>query len=133
MRNVLVGLAVVGILVGLSATAALSYRSGKSGGEGDFAIYVAPATVVRTAPGDAVTIHTNVPLEGVTPGSVAVDVDGTPVTVTTVYADDRGQLVARVLADAVIEAATANTATITLTLAVGADTQSACDVVRVKG
>ena len=132
MRKATVLMAVAGILVGLGAASALSYRSGKGGGDGDFAMYVAPATVVRQAPGDSVTIHTDVALTEVTEGSVAVAVDGAAVPVGTVFADDRGQLVARVSADDVIDAAASETATLTLTLAVGDDVQSASETVRVK-
>ena len=132
MKKGAVLLMVAGILVGLSAGSALSYRSGKDGGDGEFAMYVAPATVVQKAPGDGVTIHTDVPLAAVADGSVAVAVDGTAVPVNAVFADDRNQLVARVSASDVIEAAASETATITLTLVRDGQVQSASATVRVK-
>ena len=132
MKKGAVLLMVAGILVGLSAGSALSYRSGKDGGDGEFAMYVAPATVVQKAPGDGVTIHTDVPLADVADGSVAVAVDGTAVPVNAVFADDRNQLVARVSASDVIEAAASETATITLTLVRDGQVQSASATVRVK-
>jgi len=115
MKKTAVVLAMACILVGVGAGSALSYRAGKDGGTGDFPIYVAPATLAKTAPCDCVTIHTEVPLTDAIV-SVTAAVDGTGVTVLGVFADARGQLVARLSFDEVVAIPTGDTAVITLTL-----------------
>jgi len=131
MKQAALWMVLAGTLVGLSAGSALSYRSGKSGGDGDFALYVAPAAVVAQAPGDGVTLHTDVPYAADTAASVVVTVDGTAVAVGGVWADDRGQLVARIAADDVLALGGDDSATIGLTLVVGGEALSASDTVRV--
>ena len=132
MKRTAAVLALACILVGVGAGSALSYRAGKDGGTGDFPIYVAPAMLAKTAPCDCVTIHTEVKLVAVVPGSVTATVDGTGVAVLAVFADDRGQLVARLSFDEVAGLATGDTAVIGLTLTVGEDVLSASQTVRVK-
>ena len=83
---VAVALCVVGLCVG----SALS--NGQNADEGGIQISVAPNTIVLGSPVDSLTVHSNLPLDTVVGGSVAVN----GVTDISVWADDCDDLVARV-------------------------------------
>ena len=130
MRKLLVALAALCVVACVGAGPALSARSGQDGGEGDFAIYVAPGTIAKSAACNWVTIHTDVPFGSVEAASAAVD--GNSVDVAATFADDRGNLVAKLRFSDVAGRVQPPSATIELTLAVGGDELSASETVRVK-
>jgi len=124
-------LAAVALVAGcLGAATGLCARSGQDGGEGDFAIYVAPGTIARSAACTWVTIHTDVPFGSVDAASVTVD--GEAVDVAGTFADDRGNLVAKLRFADVAAVAAPPSATITLTLVVDGEDLSAAKTVSVK-
>lgn len=132
MRKLLVALAAMCIVACVGAGPALSARSGQDGGEGDFAIYVAPGTIAKSAACNWVTIHTDVPFGSVEAASVAVD--GNSVDVAATFADDRGNLVAKLAFSDVAGLVELEppSAIVELTLAVDGDELSASETVRVK-
>lgn len=128
-RMVFAGLvvcAVVGLCVGLGAAA----RAGKSGGDGAFALYVAPAVLVESAPCPWVTLHTDVAFGSVSAASVAVD--GQDVAVDHVYADSRGNAVVKLKFADVTAVAAPPSATVALTLVVGDESLTAGETVVVR-
>ncbi len=127
-RKIEVVLAVAVIVVGTSA--ALSARQGCSGGQGDFAMYVAPATICTAAPCNWVTIHTDVAFASVE--DVAVAVDGEGVVVANAFADDRGNLVVQLAFEDVAAIVVPPAATVDLALDVAGRTLSASQSVRVR-
>ncbi|MBN1765370.1 MAG: hypothetical protein JW860_08950 [Sedimentisphaerales bacterium] len=131
MKKTLLGLMLVGIILGLQVGSAWSQRSGVDGGEGDFAIYVSPSTIVKSAPCVWVTIHTDVPCG--LPDDVMATVNDSDIDVASVYADSRGNLVAKLnFDDVVLLAEDSESATISLILVVGDDTLMASETVRVE-
>jgi len=118
MRNRILGFVVLAAVVAMFAGSAICARSGKTGGDGDFAIYVAPATIVKAAPCPCVTIHTNVPFGSVLEAEVAVS--SSSVDIEDTFADDCGNLVVKLqfgnVVDVIPEGATS--ATVALGLAV---------------
>ena len=102
------GIAAVALCVVCLCVKSASSNGQNDGGEG-VQITVAPNTIVLGSPVDSVTVHSNVPLGSVVPGSVTLN----GVTVVHVWADNRGHLVARMaLAD--IEGVEPPSVTITL-------------------
>jgi len=118
---VAVALCVVGLCVG-------SALSNGQNADGDgIQISVAPRAIVLGSPVDSLTVHSNLPLDTVVAGSVAVN----GVTNIGVWADDCGDLVARVaLADLEGVAPPRLTVTLTGTLTNGTPF-AASDTVRV--
>ena len=94
MRKVSVVVAVMCIVAAVCGGSALSSRSGKDGGEGDFAIYVSPNQIV-TSVVSSVTIHTSVPYGTVVVAEASATVNGTAVEVTYVFPDLQGNAVAK--------------------------------------
>jgi len=92
MRKVSVVVAVMCIVAAVCGGSALSSRSGKDGGEGDFAVYVSPNQIV-TSVVSSVTIHTNVPYGAVEEAYAAVN--GAAVAVTYIFPDLQGNAVAK--------------------------------------
>lgn len=93
---------------------------GQGCGTGDFAIYVAPGVIAKSANCTWVTIHTNVPLNSVlfppdalAPAAVVAD---KVVTIDHMFADDCGNLVAKLKFADVIGVVKAPAATVKLTL-----------------
>ena len=130
MRKLLVAVAGLFVVACMCAGPALSARSGQDGGEGDFAIYVAPGTIAKSAACNWVTIHTDVPFGSVEAAAVAVD--GNSVSVAATFADDRGNLVVKLRFAEVAGQVEAPSATIELTVAVGGNELSASETVSVK-
>ena len=130
MRKLFVAVAVMCAVGCLCVGSALCARSGKDGGEGDFAIYVSPATIAKSAACNWVTIHTNVPFGSVDGASAAVN--GGRVEVANVFADDRGNLVAKLRFADVVSRVDPPSATIELTVVVDGEMLSASQTVRVK-
>ena len=135
MRKLSVALAAASIVACVGAGSALSARSGKDGGAGDFAIYVAPGTIAKSAACNWVTIHTDVSYHSVAGDAAAVN--GTEVEVAVTFADDRGNLVAKLRFTDVVALVDPPSATITLTLTVVVDEdemeeRSASETVRVR-
>ncbi len=122
---------IVGVLLTAGVVSTLSARTGPDGGEGDFDIYVSPGQIVKSAPCNCVTIHTDVPYTAVDGVSVAVDevnYDGALVT----FADDCGNLVVKLDFAGVAALVAPPTATIELTVVVDGVASSASADVRVK-
>jgi len=121
MRNRILGFVVLAAVVAMFAGSAICARSGKTGGDGDFAIYVAPGTIARSAACTWVTIHTDVRFGSVQEAEVAVS--GSTVDIAQAFADDCGNLVVKLkfadVVDVIPEGSTS--ATITLGLAVQAN------------
>ena len=118
--------AVLCVVACLCVTSAFSARSGKDGGTGGFAIYVAPGTIATNAQCTWVTIHTDVPFAGV--DTVSAKIDGAAVAVADTFADDRGNLVAKLKFADVVALVKAPSAVVELTL----DGVSASETVPVK-
>lgn len=123
---------VAGLAVVLAAVAvpALSARQGKDPGEGDFAMYVAPAVIVKSAPLPWVTIHTEVKLAAV--DGLAVAIDGAEVEPALVYSDSRGNLVVKLRFAEVADLLAAPEATFALALVVDGEPLSAAVTVPVQ-
>jgi len=88
MRHLCVAAVAACLVVGAVVGEALS--NGQNAGDG-IQIAVAPSTIALGSPVEALTVHTNVPLSAVVPGTVALN----GVAPIGVWADDRGHLVAR--------------------------------------
>lgn len=121
-----VGLAAVLAVV---AVPALCARQGKDPGAGDFAIYVAPAVIVKSAPLPWITIHTEVELAAV--DDVGVAIDGTDVDPSLIYSDSRGNLVVKLRFAEVADLLSAPEATFALALIVDGELLSAAATVPV--
>jgi len=107
----------VALFLGLG-TVALAHREGKDGGDGVIPIYVAPSTIVKSAPCPCVTIHTETALATVQ--AVSAFVNDSPVDVADVFADSRGNLVVKLdCADVVPLLGDASSARIGLVVVVG--------------
>ena len=118
---VALALSVVCLLVGRASS------NGQNDGEGD-QITVAPHTIVLGSEVDAVTVHSNLPIDSVVTSTVTLN----GVEPIGVWADDRGHLVARfALAD--LEDVKPPSVTLTLSgvLVVSEATFEASDTVRV--
>jgi len=116
MRKVSVLVAVMCIVAAVCGGSALSARSGKDPGVGDFAIYVAPNQIV-TSVVSSVTIHTDVKYRTVEAYSATVN--GEDVAVPYTFPDDRGNIVAKLDVGRVVEVVSgADSATIELVLVV---------------
>lgn len=126
----LLAAAAAGLLVVLCASPVNSARSGAPVGEGDFAMYVAPSTLVLDAPCPWVTIHTGVPYSAVE--GAAVEINGGEVPVAMTYADSRGQLVAKLKFAPVAERCDPPSATVDMMLVIGGEAASATAMVTVK-
>ena len=131
MRKVSVVVAVTCIVAAVCGGSALSARSGKDPGIGDFAIYVAPNQIV-TSVVSSVTIHTDVPYRAVE--AAFATVNGTAVDVSYTFPDLRGNIVAKLNVSEVVAAVSgADSATIELVLVrVDGTEQSASQTVGVK-
>jgi hypothetical protein len=134
MRNLFAVIAVACAVAAVCGGPALSARSGKDPGQGDFAIYVAPNQIVVSVV-SSVTIHTDVSYRTVVAASATVN--GTPVDVPYTFPDDRGNIVAKLDVGQVKDVVRdADSATIILCLVVveGEDEKelSASQTVRVK-
>ena len=130
MRKVSVLVAVMCIVAAVCGGSALSARSGKDPGQGDFAIYVAPNKIVVSVV-SSVTIHTDVSYRTVVAASATVN--GTAVDVPYTFPDDRGNIVAKLDVGQVKEVVSdADSATVELTLVTEAGERSAWQTVGVK-
>ncbi|NLF30470.1 MAG: hypothetical protein GX591_06240 [Planctomycetes bacterium] len=123
-------LLVLAAVIVFSAGVGLSARKGKSGGVGDFALYVAPEVICPQAPCNWVTIHTDVAYASVE--DVAVDVDGQAVAVAQTFADDRGNLVAQLAFEDAAAIVDPPQATVKLSLVVAGRTLVAAYTVQVR-
>ena len=130
MKKSVLGIVVVSLVIGTVVCSALCVRSGKDGGEGDFAIYVSPNTISPDAPCISVTVHAEVAYA--LADAVYATVDGIEVEVLNTFADSRGMLVAKMSFDDVLEIAASPSATVTLTVVTGADSMEASGTVNVK-
>ena len=130
MKKTLWAIMFVASILMLQVGSAWSQRSGQDGGEGDFAIYVSPNTIIESAPCNWVTIHTDVPC-GLADG-VFVAVNGSDIDVASTYADSLGNLVVKLRFDDVALLTESPSATITLILVVGDDTLTASETVRIE-
>jgi len=128
-KSVLATVVALGVL-GLVAGSATWARSGKDGGDGGFAIYVAPGTIVPNAPCNWVTVHTNVALRAV--DGVLAAVSGYDIDVAQVYADSLGNLVVKLRYKDVLARVCPPSATVTLMLVVNGQPLTASETVRVK-
>jgi len=124
-RNVLFAAAILAI-----AAPFVTARTGKPAGQGDYAIYVAPSTMVTDAPCPWVTIHTDVPYSAV--DDVFVEVDSQSVPVASTYADACGRFVAKLRFDDVIVCCAPPSATVSMTLVITGDTATASTTVAVR-
>ena len=133
MRKVSVVVAVMCIVAAVGGGSALSSRSGKDGGEGDFAIYVSPNQIV-TSVVSSVTIHTSVPYGTVVVAEASATVNGTAVEVTYVFPDLQGNAVAKLnVSEVKAVVSEVDSATIELFLVLKDGTEkSAWQTVRVK-
>lgn len=130
MRNLFAVIAVACAVAAVCGGPALSARSGKDPGEGDFAIYVAPNQIV-TSVVSSVTIHTEVPYGAVDAAFAAVN--GTAVDVTAIFPDLRGNAVAKLDVGQVKAAVSGvDSATVELVLVTGDGELAASQTVRVK-
>jgi len=93
--------AVLCVVACLCVTSAFSARSGKDGGTGDFAIYVAPGVIATSAQCTWVTIHTNVPFDA--EDAVSATINGEHVDIERTFPDDLGNLVAKLAFDKVVK------------------------------
>ena len=114
----------------LCASVGLSARQGKSAGDGEFALYVAPAMICTQAPCNWVTLHTDVAYASV--ADVAAAVNGQEVVVASAFADDRGNLVAQLAFEEVVAIVAPPEATIDLAVVVAGQTLNASETVRVR-
>ena len=131
MKKFLLAMVVACGVLGLAASSVSWGRSGPDGGEGQFAIYVAPGTIVPGAPCNWVTVHTDVTATAVT--GVYAAVNGKSIDVAYTYADSLGNLVAKLRFKEVVALSGPTSATITLTLDLQAGGSiSASETVRVK-
>lgn len=117
-------------VVGLSLGTALSARSGQDAGDGDFAIYVSPGTIAKSAQCNWVTVHTDVPYRSVEDVSAAAN--GAEIDVAYSFPDDRGNLVAKLRFDDVCDHVAPPSAVIGLTLVVNGQELSASETVAVR-
>ena len=99
-------------------------------GEGDYAIYVAPSTIVLSAPCPWVTIHTDVPYVAVDAVSVEVDGKDTPVAMT--YDDSCGRFVAKLKFGEVASRCGSGSATVSMALVINGNPAVAATTVTVK-
>ena len=130
MRRTSVAVAVMFAVVGLCVGSALCYRSGNDGGQGEFAIYVSPGTIAKSASCTWVTIHTSVAFGSVQ--AVSADVNGANVEVARTFADDRGNLVVKLRFQDVVVLVDPPSATVALTVVVDGDILGSATTVRVK-
>lgn len=130
MRNLFAVIAVACAVAAVCGGPALSARSGKDPGQGDFAIYVAPNQIV-TSVVSSVTIHTDVPYGAVDAASATVN--GTAVDVPYTFPDLRGNIVAKLDVSQVKAAVSgADSATVELVLVTGDGELAASQTVGVK-
>jgi hypothetical protein len=130
MRNLFAVIAVACAVAAVCGGPALSARSGKDPGQGDFAIYVAPNQIV-TSVVSSVTIHTDVPYGAVDAASATVN--GTAVDVPYTFPDLRGNIVAKLNVSQVKAAVSgADSATVELVLVTGDGELAASQTVGVK-
>ncbi len=130
MRNLFAVIAVACAVAAVCGGPALSARSGKDPGQGDFAIYVAPNQIV-TSVVSSVTIHTDVPYGAVDAASATVN--GTAVDVPSTFPDLRGNIVAKLDVSQVKAAVSgADSATVELVLVTGDGELAASQTVGVK-
>ncbi|HUU92917.1 MAG TPA: hypothetical protein VM238_17125 [Phycisphaerae bacterium] len=130
MRNLFAVVAVACAVAAVCGGPALSARTGKDPGQGDFAIYVAPNQIVVSVV-SSVTIHTEVQYSTVEAASATVN--GTPVDVPYTFPDDRGNIVAKLDVGQVKEVVSgADSATVELTLVTETGERSAWQTVGVK-
>jgi len=130
MRNLFAVIAVACAVAAVCGGPALSARSGKDPGQGDFAIYVSPNQIVISVV-SSVTIHTDVPY-GTVDAAIAT-VNGTAVDVPYAFPDLRGNIVAKLDVSQVKAAVSGvDSATIELVLVTGEGELSASQTVRVK-
>lgn len=111
--------AVLCVVACLCVTSAFSARAGKDGGTGGFAIYVAPGTIATNAQCTWVTIHTDVSFSSVVltgDAKPAAAVDGKVVTIQRMFADDCGNLVAKLAFAEVVDIVETPAAVVELTL-----------------
>jgi len=130
MKRTLIGGLAACCVLSLCVASALSARAGKDGGVGEFAIYVAPGTIVRSAACTWVTIHTNVPFTTVE--GVAAAVDASDVDVARAFADDCGNLVVKLKFDDVTACVAPPSATVALTIVVAGESRTASETVPVR-
>jgi len=130
MRNLFAVVAVACAVAAVCGGPALSARTGKDPGQGDFAIYVAPNQIVVSVV-SSVTIHTEVQYSTVEAASATVN--GTPVDVPYTFPDDRGNIVAKLDVGQVKEVVSgADSATVELTLVTETGERLAWQTVGVK-
>ena len=130
MRNLFAVVAVACAVAAVCGGPALSARTGKDPGQGDFAIYVAPNQIVVSVV-SSVTIHTDVPYGTV--DAAFATVNGTAVDVPYAFPDLRGNIVAKLDVSQVKAAVSGvDSATIKLVLVTGEGELSASQTVRVK-
>ena len=130
MRKLCLTVCAMGMFLAIGVGPALSARIGADPGEGDFEIYVSPSMIVKSAPYDAVTIHTEVALRLV--DGVSATINGADVAVGRPYADSRGNLVVKIGIDEAADLIEPPTAVITLQLVVDGAMLQATDTVQVK-
>ena len=130
MRKSVFAIAAGCAILGLSLGTALSARSGQDGGDGDFAIYVSPGTIAKSALCNWVTVHTDVSYRSV--DDVFAAANGTEIDVAYSFPDDRGNLVAKLRFDDVCDHVDPPSAVIGLTLVVKGQELSASETVAVK-
>jgi len=130
MRRTSAAVAVMFAVVGLFVGSALCHRSGSDGGEGDFAIYVSPGTIAKSAACTWVTIHTNVAYGDVE--AVSAGVNGQEVEVARTFADDRDNLVVKLRFQDVVDLVDPPSATVALTVVVDGDIRGSTAIVPVK-
>ncbi len=130
MRNLFAVIAVACAVAAVCGGPALSARSGKDPGQGDFAIYVAPNQIV-TSVVSSVTIHTDVSYGDV--DAAFATVNGTAVDVPYTFPDLRGNIVAKLDVSQVKAAVSgADSATVELVLVTGDGELAASQTVGVK-
>ena len=121
---------VFSLILAVGIGSAFCARTGPDDGVGDFAMYVSPSTIIKSAPCNWVTIHTEIPINSVE--GVNVTVDAIEIEDAKIGMDSRGNLVVKLHFEDVISIVKPPESVITLTvLAAGGEELEANVVVPV--